>query len=123
MARRFSLGISSLFLLAGPLAAQESIDALVERGSELFHSDIGCWVCHAETGEGLVGPESCTSVPTPVDIFDQLESNPVMGVIVSRDGSRAMKIWWRSRCTFRTLADLPLDAEYARPVARVRLRR
>ena len=56
MGRQFLLRIFSVLLFAGPLAAQESIDALVERGGELFHADIGCWVCHSETGEGLVGP-------------------------------------------------------------------
>ncbi len=61
---------------------QGSVDALLERGQELFQADIGCRVCHADTGEGLVGP-SLLFGPTPVNIFDQLESNPVMGVIVS----------------------------------------
>lgn len=71
----------SVLLVAGSAHSQD-IDSLVARGSELFHSDIGCRVCHADTGEGLVGP-SLLFGPTPVDIFDQLESNPVMGVIVS----------------------------------------
>ena len=35
---------------------QNSLDELVARGEELFHADIGCRVCHADTGEGLVGP-------------------------------------------------------------------
>ena len=52
--------------------AQESVDDLLQRGEELFHADIGCRVCHADTGEGLVGP-SLHFGPTPVDIFDQLE--------------------------------------------------
>jgi mono/diheme cytochrome c family protein len=90
-------------------AAQDSIDALVERGRELYHSDVGCWVCHAETGAGLVGP-SLHFGPTPADIFDQLESNPVMGVIVaemnpSDEDLVAMSMY------IRTLAGLPLDAE------------
>ena len=99
----------TLCALAGPLAAQESIDALVERGGELFHSDIGCWVCHSETGEGLVGP-SLHFGPTPADIFDQLESNPIMGVIVSEmDPSDADLV--SIAMYIRTLADLPLDAD------------
>jgi mono/diheme cytochrome c family protein len=64
-------------------SGQASVDELVTRGQELFHSDIGCKICHADTGEGLVGP-SILFGPTPVDIFDQLESNPVMGVIVDK---------------------------------------
>ena len=99
----------TLCALAGSLAAQESIDALVERGGELFHSDIGCWVCHSETGEGLVGP-SLHFGPTPADIFDQLESNPIMGVIVSEmDPSDADLV--SIAMYIRTLADLPLDAD------------
>jgi len=69
-------------LLATGSAQSQQLNDLVERGSELFHSEIGCHVCHADTGVGLVGP-SLLFGPTPVDIFDQLESNPVMGVIVS----------------------------------------
>ena len=88
-------------------AAQESVDALVERGRELFHADIGCRVCHNDDGAGLVGP-SLLFGPTPIDIFDQLESNPVMGVIVSEmnptdEDLVAISLY------IRTLADLPLD--------------
>ena len=107
MGRRFLLGIPSFLLFSGTLWAQD-LDSLVERGRELFHADIGCWVCHSETGEGLVGP-SLHFGPTPVDIFDQLESNPVMGVIVSEmnpsdDDLVAISLY------IRTLADLPLEA-------------
>ncbi len=96
-----------LTAFCGCLAAQD-IDGLVERGGELFHADIGCWVCHSATGEGLVGP-TLHFGPTPVDIFDQLESNPVMGVIVSEmdpsdDDLVAISMY------IRTLAGLPLDA-------------
>ena len=108
MGRQFLLKIFSVLLFAGSLAAQESIDALVERGGELFHADIGCWVCHSETGEGLVGPNLHFG-PTPADIFDQLESNPIMGVIVSEmDPSDADLV--AIAMYIRTLADLPLDA-------------
>lgn len=103
----------SLALLAGVgMAAgsawSQELDDLVERGSELFHSEIGCHVCHAPTGEGLVGP-SLLSGPTPVDIFDQLENNPVMGVIVSEmdpsdDDLASIAMY------IRTLAGLPLEA-------------
>jgi len=91
----------------GPLAAQRAIDDLAEHGRELFHSNIGCWVCHSETGEGLVGP-SLLFGPTPVDIYDQLQSNPIMSVIVnemnpSNDDLVALSLY------IRTLAGLPLD--------------
>jgi len=104
-------GLISVGLAIFSIAAsgQDSVDALVERGQELFHADIGCWVCHAESGEGLVGP-SLHFGPTPVDVFDQLESNPVMGVIVaemdpSDEDLVAISLY------IRTLAGLPLDAD------------
>jgi hypothetical protein len=81
---------------------------LVARGQELFHADIGCRVCHADTGEGLVGP-SLHFGPTPVDIFDQLESNPVMGVIVTEMNPSDEDLVALSTY-IRTLAGLPLDA-------------
>jgi len=68
-------------LMGGNAGAQESIDTLIARGGELYNADVGCWVCHAESGEGLGGPTLLGGV-TPADIFDQLESNPIMGVIV-----------------------------------------
>ena len=101
-----SVGVAVFSVAA---SGQDPVDALVERGQELFHADIGCWVCHAPTGEGLVGP-SLHFCPTPVDIFDQLESNPVMGVIVaemdpSDEDLVAISLY------IRTLAGLPLDAD------------
>jgi mono/diheme cytochrome c family protein len=91
----------------GSARAQE-LDGLVERGRELFNSTIGCWVCHSESGEGLVGP-SLHFGPTPVDILDQLESNPVMGVIVSEMAPSDADLVAISMY-IRTLANLPLDA-------------
>jgi DNA-binding beta-propeller fold protein YncE/mono/diheme cytochrome c family protein len=75
-------GVFLAVLLVGSTAgAQDSVDDLVARGGELYNSDAGCWVCHAESGEGLMGP-SLLGGPTPADIFDQLETNPIMGVIM-----------------------------------------
>ncbi len=104
-----TLSVVSGGMLSGITMSQEALDALVERGQELFDADIGCWVCHSQTGEGLVGP-SLHFGPTPVDIFDQLESNPIMGVIVaemdpSDEDLVAISMY------IRTLADLPLDAD------------
>ena len=101
------LVFTGLVSLSIPLLAQD-LDAMVERGQELYDSDVGCWVCHSDTGEGLVGP-SLHFGPTPADIFDQLESNPIMGVIVnemdpSDDDLVAISMY------IRTLADLPLDS-------------
>ncbi len=108
MKTRLSALSVGVFLTAGGAQAQE-LGSMVERGRELFHSEIGCRVCHADTGEGLVGP-SLLFGPTPVDIFDQLESNPVMGVIVSEmdpsdDDLVAISMY------IRELAGLPLDSD------------
>ncbi|MFP6828271.1 MAG: YncE family protein [Gammaproteobacteria bacterium] len=104
-----TLSLVSGALICGTAAGQGSVDALVERGQELFHADIGCRVCHAETGEGLIGP-SLHFGPTPVDIFDQLESNPVMGVIVSEMDPSDEDLVAISMY-IRILAGLPLDAD------------
>ena len=110
---RILTGASISFLLSAfavSANAQTSLDDLVARGEELFQADIGCRVCHSDDGSGLVGP-SLHFGPTPADIFDQLESNPVMGVIVSEmdpsdDDLVAISMY------IRTLAGLPLDAGF-----------
>ena len=94
-------------LLLGGVASAQTVEELVARGGELFNADIGCHVCHGANAQGLVGP-TLHFGPTPVDIFDQLESNPMMGVIVAEmDPSdadlEAIAMY------IRTLADLPLE--------------
>ncbi len=106
--RNLFLPISAL-LLSAPGLGQESIDEMLARGDALFNNRVGCWVCHQETGEGLVGP-SLLFGPTPMDIFDQLESNPVMGVIVAElDPSDEDLV--AISMHIRTLAELPVSAE------------
>ena len=61
-------------------ADDRAIEALIERGKTLYNSDIGCWVCHAESGEGLVGPTLLFG-PSPSEIYFQLQSNALMDVI------------------------------------------
>ena len=79
--RRVSLSLVSVFC-ASTLCAQENIDALTEQGRELFFERVSCWVCHGEDASGLVGP-TLRHGPTPVEIQEQLDSNPQMGVIVA----------------------------------------
>ena len=107
--RYFPRGSILLCLSAVSLSAngQNSLDELVARGEELFHADIGCRVCHADTGEGLVGPTLLFG-PTPSDIFDQLENNPVMGVIVAEMNPSDQDLAAISTY-IRTLAGLPLE--------------
>ena len=83
--RQWSTIAISLFALCGPIAAMGQMsngvyNRIITQGRELFHSDVGCWVCHSETGAGLVGP-TLHFGPTPLDIYDQLQSNPIMGVL------------------------------------------
>ena len=106
MTRNYLPGIVIGLLLGGAASAQ-SVEELVARGGELFNANIGCHVCHGPNAQGLVGP-TLHFGPTPVDIFDQLENNPMMGVIVAEmDPSdadlEAIAMY------IRTLADLPLD--------------
>ncbi|MYF68727.1 MAG: hypothetical protein F4181_01545 [Proteobacteria bacterium] len=106
MIRNYLPGIV-IGLLLGGVASAQTVEELVARGGELFHADIGCHVCHGPNAQGLVGP-TLHFGPTPVDIFDQLESNPMMGVIVAEmDPSdadlEAIAMY------IRTLADLPLE--------------
>ena len=43
------LAVAGMIFLSTPVMAQD-LGALVERGKELFDSDVGCWVCHSDTG-------------------------------------------------------------------------
>ena len=62
--------------------ADEDIAALSAQGKELFTARVSCWVCHGDNAEGGVGP-TLHHGPTPLDIQEQLDANPQMGVIVS----------------------------------------
>lgn len=39
-----------------------------------------CWVCHGENAEGRLGP-TLLNGPTAADIYDQIQSNPQMGML------------------------------------------
>jgi DNA-binding beta-propeller fold protein YncE len=108
MRRTINLISFGFLYFCGSVGAQE-LATLVDRGQELFNSDSGCHVCHAATGEGLLGP-SLHFGPTPVDIFDQLESNPVMGVIVNEMDPSDTDLVAIS-LYIRTLSDLPLEED------------
>jgi len=114
-----------LLFLGGTALTQENVDALVQRGEELYSADVGCWVCHAQSGEGLLGPSLLTG-PTPVDIYNQLQTNPMMGVIVqevnpSDDDLVALSMY------IRQLAGLPLTdslpAQYRQALAAMKASR
>ena len=107
--RSLSLSLVVVAFFSGGAEAQVSVDALVERGQEVYRADVGCWVCHGETGEGLLGP-SLRFAPTPANIADEIRNNPVMGVVAaeldpSDEDLVAVSMY------LRTLADLPLDGD------------
>lgn len=79
---RLPLTISLVTLLSVIAEAQDDIASLNERGRELYFERVSCWVCHGDDAEGRVGP-TLQHGPTPMDIQEQLESNPQMGVIVA----------------------------------------
>ena len=66
----------------GASSGEVDLDALSARGEELFTARVSCWVCHGDNADGGVGP-TLHHGPTPLDIQEQLDSNPQMGVIVS----------------------------------------
>jgi len=75
--------LSAVILLpAKAIQAQDVIAELSARGRDLYFQRVSCWVCHGDNAEGRVGP-TLHHGPTPMDIHEQLESNPQMGVIVA----------------------------------------
>jgi len=104
-----SLSLVAAGVFSVGIEAQGPLDALVERGQEVYSDDVGCWVCHGETAEGLLGP-SLRFGPTPANIADEIRNNPVMGVIAaeldpSDEDLVAVSMY------LRMLADLPLDGD------------
>ena len=98
-----------LGLLSGPAAAQVDLDLMVEQGKEIFEHQVGCWVCHSKTGEGLVGP-SLLFGPTPAQIFEQMMGNPQMAIIeqvLNPDNEDLIAV----AMYIRTLGGLPLDED------------
>ena len=69
------------FLSVAGTHAQDDTAALSEQGKALYFERVSCWVCHGDMAEGRVGP-SLQHGPTPMDIQEQLDSNPQMGFIV-----------------------------------------
>ena len=82
MNRKSPLLLSFAFLFATAVEAQDDIAELSARGQELYFERVSCWVCHGDDAEGRVGP-TLQHGPTPMDIQEQLDANPQMGVIVA----------------------------------------
>ena len=102
--------IALLLCLATSIAnAQVNVDALVERGDEFYNKPASCWVCHAKTGEGLIGPDIRYG-PTPAKIFEQIQDNPQMAIVAqelnpSDEDLIAVSLY------IRRLGDLPVSED------------
>ena len=81
-AYRVAVSLSVSLLLATAAQAQDSISELSAKGKELYFERVSCWVCHGDDAEGRVGP-TLQHGPSPLEMQEQLDSNPQMGVIVS----------------------------------------
>jgi len=71
----------SAFASDDPMAPV-SLDELLVQGEEFYNQPVSCWVCHGEAAEGRVGPPLLTG-PTAAAIWEQIQSNPQMGIIAS----------------------------------------
>lgn len=79
---RFLLSSTLLMGLSFSAIAQEDMDALEAAGKELYFAQVSCWVCHGDNAEGRVGP-TLHAGPSPLEIQEQLDSNPQMAIIIS----------------------------------------
>ena len=53
------------------------VDGDIERGNELFHSDLGCHVCHGAEAIGLLGPNIRETV-TMDKVYHAIQNFPDM---------------------------------------------
>jgi len=84
-----------------------SLDELLIQGEEFYNKPASCWVCHGEQAEGRVGP-SLQYGPDAAKIWEQIQSNPQMGIIAaelnpSDDDLIAVSLY------IRKMTGLPLD--------------
>jgi DNA-binding beta-propeller fold protein YncE len=68
--------------LSAQMGATVDLETMSAKGKELYFERVSCWVCHSDDASGGVGP-TLLNGPTPLDIQEQLDSNPQMAVIVS----------------------------------------
>jgi mono/diheme cytochrome c family protein len=104
-----AVGLLALFSTSA--FAQDSLETLLAAGEALYHHAIGCWTCHGVNAEGLVAP-SLRFGPSPVEIFDEFDTNPLMAAIAaeldpSDEDLVAVSLY------IRTMVDLPVSLELA----------
>ena len=81
---RFIYVFGFLSLVGGYAVAQDhDMAALTERGKELYFEQVSCWVCHGDDAAGRIGPTLLEKTHTPLDIQEQLDSNPQMAIITT----------------------------------------
>lgn len=73
---------ASFYLMCSFVQAQEDFEALNARGEAFYFEQVSCWICHGDDASGRVGP-TLLNGPTPLEIQEQLDSNPQMTIIVS----------------------------------------
>jgi len=79
--------ILSLGFVASASAAEDpmagaTVEEMLIQGEEFYNKPVSCWVCHGEKAEGRVGP-SLHNGPDAATIWEQIQSNPQMGIIAS----------------------------------------
>lgn len=76
------LSLSGTAPASNDLMATASVDELLVQGEEFYKKPVSCWVCHGEQAEGRVGP-SLQYGPDAAKIWQQIQTNPQMGIIAS----------------------------------------
>jgi mono/diheme cytochrome c family protein len=89
--------------------APVSMDDVLTQGEDFYNKPVSCWVCHGENGEGRVGPSLLTG-PSAATIWDQMRSNPQMGIIASELNPTDQDLVAVS-LYIRKLAGMPVDED------------
>jgi len=78
----FVCALVTASLQANDPMASPTLDEILAQGEEFYKLPVSCWVCHGDIAEGRVGPSLQTG-PSAAFIWEQIQSNPQMGIIAS----------------------------------------
>ena len=103
----FLLGFATTASGAEDPMSTATLEEMLIQGEEFYNKPVSCWVCHGEKAEGRVGP-SLTYGPDAATIWEQIQSNPQMGIIAAElnptdDDLVAVSIY------IRNMAGLPVS--------------